>query len=146
MIHITVAAIIESDNKFLMVEEHCSGQQVINQPAGHLEPGETLVQATIRETLEETTWTFSPDYLVGIYRWVNPDTDDSYLRVALAGQASNPDSSLTLDTGIIQALWLSIQELQAQQQRMRTPLVMKCINDYLAGAKHSLDLLQDCIK
>ncbi len=145
MIHITVAAIIESDNKFLMVEEQCSGQRVINQPAGHLEPGETLIQATIRETLEETTWTFKPNYLVGIYRWVNPDTEDSYIRVALAGQANNPDSSLTLDTGIIQALWLSIEELQAQQQRMRTPLVMKCIHDYLAGANHSLDLLRDSL-
>jgi len=145
MIHITVAAIIESDNKFLMIEEHCSGKLVINQPAGHLEPGETIIEATIRETLEETTWTFSPDYLVGIYRWINPETKDSYIRVALAGQANNPDSSLELDTGIVRALWLTEDELQDQQQRLRTPLVMKCVKDYLSGARHSLDLLRDTV-
>ncbi len=145
MIHITVAAIIEANNRFLMVEEHCSGKLVINQPAGHLEPGETIVEATIRETLEETTWTFNPDYLVGIYRWINPETKHSYIRVALAGQACDPDSSLELDTGIIRALWLTIDEIQAQNQRLRTPLVMRCVNDYLSGAQYSLDLLRDSI-
>lgn len=145
MIHITVAAIIESDNKFLMVEEHCSGKLVINQPAGHLEPGESILEATIRETLEETTWRFRPEYLVGIYRWQNPQNDETYLRVALAGQATDPDPSLALDTGIVRALWLNYDELN-KEQRLRTPLVMKCINDYRSGSCHSLDLLCDTLE
>jgi len=145
MIHITVAAVIETDKKFLMVEEHCSGQLVINQPAGHLEPGETIVEATIRETLEETRWTFSPEFLVGIYRWQNPQTAETYIRIALAGQAADPDSSLSLDDGIVRALWLSLDEIKQQEARLRTPLVMKCINDYLAGAHYPLDLLRDTL-
>ena len=139
--HTTVAAIIERDNKFLMVEELAHGEQVINQPAGHLEPDESLIDAVIRETQEETAWQFVPEAITGIYLWKQPNSEESFLRVAFCGTCKNQNVSQALDDGILAAIWKTRDELIQQQQKLRTPMVMKCIDDYLAGKRSPMDLL-----
>ncbi len=141
--HATVAAIVEQDGRFLMVEEESEGRRVYNQPAGHLDPDESLIQAVVRETREETAWGFTPEYLTGVYRWDQPGTERCFLRFAFYGQCSDHQPSLELDEGIIQAVWLSRDELAAQTKRLRSPLVLSCIDDYLAGQRYPLDLLKD---
>jgi len=141
--HATVAAIIERDNRFLMVEETSSGKTVYNQPAGHLDPNESLVEAAIRETWEETAWRFTPQYISGIYRWEQPDTNRCFLRVAFVGSCNNHDKDQALDDGIIQALWLSREALVEKSSQLRSPLVLRCIDDYLQGKKYPLELLTD---
>ena len=139
--HTTVAAIIERDNKFLMVEELIQGVQVINQPAGHLEPDESLVEAVIRETQEETAWSFIPEAITGIYLWKHPDNGESFLRVAFFGSCNNHKTSQPLDDGIQAAVWKTRNELMQQQDKLRSPMVIKCIDDYLAGKQFPIDLL-----
>jgi 8-oxo-dGTP pyrophosphatase MutT (NUDIX family) len=141
--HATVAAIIERDNRFLMVEEIADGKTVYNQPAGHLEPGESLLDASIRETMEESAWCFTPEYISGIYRWDHQDTQQCYLRVAFVGSCSQHNAKLPLDDGIIRALWLSRNELVSDPEKLRSPLVLRCIDDYLQGKKYPLQLLTD---
>lgn len=141
--HATVAAIIERDNRFLMVEELADGQTVYNQPAGHLDPGESLQQAAVREAQEETAWQFTPEYISGIYRWDQTATNRCFLRVAFVGSCNNHDANQPLDKGIIRALWLSRDELAAQPEKLRSPLVLRCIDDYLDGKKYPLELLTD---
>ena len=143
--HVTVAAIIERDNRFLMVEEQSADGEVINQPAGHLENGETLIDAVKRETLEETAWTFEPDAIVGIHLWCHPATTASFLRISFSGRCLRHDPNRNLDTGIIRTLWLSKEELAAQKSRLRSPLVLRCINDYLEGERYPLHLLKSLI-
>ncbi len=143
--HATVASIIERENRFLMVEEKSAGKIVYNQPAGHLDPHESLIEAAMRETLEETGWQFKPEYISGIYRWEQPVTERCYLRVCFVGSCENHDLDQPLDTGIIQALWLSRDELIEKSQQLRSPLVLRCIDDYLAGKKYPLELLTDII-
>ncbi|VAW62230.1 Nudix-like NDP and NTP phosphohydrolase NudJ [hydrothermal vent metagenome] len=143
--HATVAAIIEQDNRFLIVEENCSGKTVYNQPAGHLDPDESLFEAVIRETREETAWGFKPEYITGIYRWQKPDAKRCYLRVAFAGNCYDHQQDLPLDTGIIKALWLTREELSAAPDKLRSPMVLTCIDDYLDGKKYPLELLTDII-
>ncbi len=139
--HVTVAAIIEQDGRFLMVEENVEGNIVFNQPAGHVEQGETLLEAVVRETLEESGRHFVPQALVGVYSWTNPVTDITYLRFAFTGSVSERDPARQLDTGILDALWLSRDELQAQPGKLRSPLLLRCIDDYLAGRRFHLDLV-----
>ena len=139
--HATVAAIIERDNKFLMVEELIQGKQVINQPAGHLEPDESLVEAAIRETQEETAWQFIPEAVTGIYLWKHPENGESFLRVAFCGSCINHNVSQALDDGIQAAVWKTRDELMQQQQKLRSPMVINCIDDYLAGKRYPIDLL-----
>ncbi len=139
--HATVAAIIERDNKFLMVEELIQGKQVINQPAGHLDPDESLVEAAIRETQEETAWQFMPEAITGIYLWKHPDNGESFLRVAFCGSCKNHNTSQPLDDGIQAAVWKTRDELMQQQQKLRSPMVINCIDDYLAGKRYPMDLL-----
>ena len=141
--HATVASIIERDGRFLMVKEDSEGHIVSNQPAGHLEPNESLINAAIRETKEETAWDFEPRSVVGIYRWVHPDGERTYLRVAFAGECTNHDLNQPLDEGIIEAVWLSREELVSLGDQLRSPLVLSCIDDYLAGKRYSLDLFSD---
>jgi len=141
--HATVAAIIERDGKFLMVEEMSAGELVYNQPAGHLDPDESLVSAAIRETQEETAWQFTPEYISGIYRWDQNSTNRCFLRVAFVGSCKNHDEDQPLDDGIIRALWLSREELAAQPAKLRSPMVLRCIDDYLEGKTYPLDLLID---
>jgi len=141
--HATVAAIIERDNQFLMVEETIEGQRVINQPAGHLDPDENLVDAVIRETQEETAWRFSPEAVTGIYLWKHPKNGESYLRVAFCGSCDNHDESQALDAGIDAALWMTREQLIQQSDRLRSPMVIDCIDDYLTGKRYPLDCLID---
>lgn len=139
--NVTVAAVIERDGRFLLVEEETSEGVRFNQPAGHLDEGESLVDAAVRETLEETAHRFVPHYLVGIYQWRRPGADTTYLRFAFAGESAGHDPQQELDVGILRALWLSPEELTSQPERHRSPMVAKCIADYLAGVRFPLDLI-----
>lgn len=139
--HVTVAAVIERDNKFLLVEENTDDGIRFNQPAGHWEQGETLVEGTVRETLEETAHHFSPQWLQGVYRWHHPRKNATYLRFAYGGMVSGIDSHRTLDEGIIRAVWLSLDEIRACAERHRSPLVLRCVEDYLAGRRYPLELV-----
>lgn len=142
-IHLTVAAVIERDGRFLLVEEHTDDGLRINQPAGHLEAGESIVDGAIREALEETAYRFAPSAVVGVYRWAHPGGDRTYVRIALSGAAHGPLDGRQLDSGIVRALWLAPDELRAQPGRLRSPLVLACIDDYLAGHRHPLALLRE---
>jgi len=141
--HATVAAIVERDNKFLIVEELIHGKKVFNQPAGHLEPDESLIDAVTRETLEETAWHFEPQAITGIYLWKHPDNGESFLRIAFYGTCHDHDPEQSLDDGILQAVWKSRDELIEQHQQLRSPMVLDCIDDYLAGKRFPLDMLVD---
>ena len=145
--HTTVAAIIERDQQFLMVEETINGQQVYNQPAGHLDPNESILDAVVRETREETAWLFKPEALVGIYLWKKEDSDnkkddadETFLRFAYCGQCSDFQPDLELDVGIVSALWLTKTQLEEKAEKLRSPLVMRCIEDYLSGKRYPLDM------
>jgi len=141
--HTTVAAIIEREGLFLMVEEISDGLTVYNQPAGHLEPQESLQDAAIREAREETGWGFTPQYISGIYLWDQPTSDRSFLRVTFAGSCDDYQADQPLDDGIICAVWLSREQLADQPEKLRSPLVLRCIDDYLTGKKYPLELLTD---
>ncbi|HUW26203.1 MAG TPA: NUDIX hydrolase [Gallionella sp.] len=139
--NVTVAAVIERDGQFLLVEEHTSQGVRFNQPAGHLEANESLPEAAAREVLEESAYSFTPQYLLGIYRWHAPESDTTYLRFAFTGALTGHDPQRKLDSGIIRAVWLTPDEIRAMQARHRSPLVLRCIEDYLAGKRYPLDLL-----
>ncbi len=141
--NVTVAAIAEHDGKFLMVEERTDEGVKLNQPAGHLEPDESLIAGSIRETLEETAYVFVPEYLVGVYRWHKPAGNITYLRFAFAGRVGERHAQLRLDKEIIRTLWLKPEEIVSSQARHRSPLVLRCVEDYLRGSRHSLGLLVD---
>jgi len=137
--HVTVAAIVEHQGKFLMIEEVAEGKAVFNQPAGHLEDGEDLITAVIRETLEETARHFIPAAITGIYQWTSPRDGNTFLRICFNGHCDEPDPGRALDQGIIRALWLSRDELL--DLPLRSPLVLRGIDDYLAGKRFPLELL-----
>jgi ADP-ribose pyrophosphatase YjhB (NUDIX family) len=139
--HVTVASVIEQEGKFLLVEENNSDGLVFNQPAGHLESGESLVQAVIRETLEETAYHFRPEWLLGVYRWQHPRKDITYLRFAFAGSVTGHEAARELDTGIVRAAWMTLGEIRELSERHRSPLILNCIEDYLAGKRYPLDIL-----
>ena len=139
--NVTVAAVIERDGKFLLVEEETSEGVRFNQPAGHLEADESLLAAVARETLEESAYSFTPQHLLGISRWHAPEADTTYLRFAFIGAITGHDATRKLDTGILQAVWLLPDEARASQARHRSPLVLRCIEDYLVGKRYPLDLL-----
>lgn len=141
----TVAAIVHQDDRFLLVEEHTSDGIRFNNPAGHLDPGETLVQAAVRETLEETAYAFTPTAWLGAYmsRYASNRTgrDVTYLRFAFVGTVGNHDPNRRLDTGIIRAVWMTLEEIRACAHLHRSPLVMRCIEDCLAGVRLPLSAL-----
>ncbi|WP_434633810.1 NUDIX hydrolase [Chromobacterium sp. CV08] len=139
----TVAAVVERDGRFLMVEEDTPDGRRLNQPAGHLERGETLVQAVVRETREESGWLFTPHGLTGIYLADRPDSDITYLRFAFHGDALPPPAPPRLDDGIVAVHWLSRDEIAAEAARLRSPVVLRCIDDYLAGILYPLELIRD---
>ncbi|HEY1610807.1 MAG TPA: NUDIX hydrolase [Paraburkholderia sp.] len=142
--HVTVAAIVERDGQFLLVEEHTGAGLRLNQPAGHLEPGETLLDAVIRETLEETAHPFAPEALVGVYmtHFGQPgESGTTYLRFTYCGRVGEPLAGRALDPDIVRTLWLSADELRAASARHRTPLVIQCVDDYLAGKRVPLDFV-----
>ena len=142
---VTVAAIIEQHGRFLLVEEETSEGLKLNNPAGHLDPGESPEQGCVREVLEETACRFKPEALVGIYlarsRHPVPGEDVTYLRFAYCGRVGAPDPSLSLDQGIVRTLWMSPEELRACSERHRSPLLLRCVEDYLAGRRFPLDFV-----
>ena len=139
-IHVTVAAIIESGGRFLLVEERVDGRIVLNQPAGHLDPGESLADAAARETLEETGYTFVPSHLVGIYHWQN-ETGTTFVRFAFCGKHTAPTGPVRLDVGIIGAHWFTRPQILAREHDLRSAMVLRGVDDYLAGARYSLDIV-----
>jgi len=136
---VTVAAIVERDGRFLMVEERINGKLVLNQPAGHLEDRESLIEAVVRETREETAWQFHPAAFVGVYLWRNPENERSFLRFAFCGSVDDLQPKRPLDIGIVRAVWLSPEQLLAQHACLRSPLVMRCLDDYLLGKRQPLE-------
>jgi len=140
---VTVAAVMERAGRFLLVEEEDGGERVYNQPAGHWERGETLVQACAREVLEESAHRFEPTQLVGIYRWSPPGSEVTYLRFAFCGDTLGTEPGRPLDAGILRAVWLTPEEIGALAPRHRSPLVWRCIEDYTAGRRYPLDLISD---
>ncbi len=143
---LTVAAIVERDGQFLLVEERVGNAMVFNQPAGHVERGEELVTAVIRETLEETAWTFRPEALVGIYLWEQPERQRSFLRFAFAGHVVSHDASRRLDRGIERALWMDRQQMLTRSARLRSPMVLRCVDDYLEGRRFPLEICQTIMR
>lgn len=149
-IHLTVAAIVEDKGKFLLVEEHDKNashypddkQTVLNQPAGHVELNENIIDAVIRETLEETAWHFTPKVVTGIYRWQHPD-GALYVRHCFYGEVSQHDKTRTLDEGIVSTTWLTLADIKQQSPRHRSPLVLRCIEDYLSGQYYPLSIYHD---
>jgi len=137
---VTVAAVIEREGRFLLVEERIRGRLVLNQPAGHLEDGESLLQAVARETLEETAWSFRASALVGIYLWKSP-RGLTTLRFAFTGSVGEFDSSRALDPPVIATHWMTPEELRQHHARQRSALVTRCIDDYLSGRRLSLEAI-----
>jgi 8-oxo-dGTP pyrophosphatase MutT (NUDIX family) len=140
--NVTVAAVIERDGRFLLVEEETADGLRFNQPAGHLDEGESIVAACARETLEETAWQFTPEALVGIYQWPRPQGDITYLRFAFCGRLGAHDPQRPLDDGILRAVWLTPAEIEATRERHRSPLIRQCVADYLAGRRFPLELIR----
>ncbi|MEQ1485449.1 NUDIX hydrolase [Methyloglobulus sp.] len=143
--HVTVAAIIERDGRFLLVEEHTSSGLQFNQPAGHLEENESLIAAVKREVFEETAWQFEPEYLVSIQLWRKKPRSPSFLRCCFAGQCHSHDPNQPLDEGIVATHWLTREEILLQQRRLRSPLVSISVDEYLSGQSYSLALLKSLI-
>jgi len=141
--HVTVAAVLERDGRFLLVEERVKGRKVINQPAGHLEDGESLAEAVIRETREETRWRMEPTELIGVYRRRNPENGDTFMRVCFTGRLLEEDVSGDLDDGILRTLWLGREEIAAENGRLRSPMVLRCVDDYRNGQRFPLSLITD---
>jgi 8-oxo-dGTP pyrophosphatase MutT (NUDIX family) len=144
---VTVATVVVDAGRLLLVEESVGGKLVINQPAGHLEPDESLIEAALRETREETGWDVRLTAFVGAYQWKAPLNADGsggrhYLRFAFAAEPVAHDPARTLDEGIVRALWMTPSELQAAQARHRSPLVWRVAADFLGGRRHPLEITQ----
>jgi ADP-ribose pyrophosphatase YjhB (NUDIX family) len=139
--NVTVAAVLEQGGKFLLVEEQTGQGILFNQPAGHWEPDETLAAGTAREVLEESAYEFEPQQLLGIYRWHTPGADTTYLRFAFTGTVLAHHPERTLDEGIIRAVWMTPEEIRATRERHRSPLVLRCVEDYLAGKRYPMEII-----
>lgn len=139
--HATVASVIEQNGRFLMIEERSEGRIQYNQPAGHLEDNESLLDAAIRETREESAHDFTPEFIVGVYLWKHPANDESFLRVSFGGSVTAHYPEQALDEGIICTHWMTRDEVAALNGQLRSPMVLHCIDDYIAGKRYGLDLL-----
>jgi 8-oxo-dGTP pyrophosphatase MutT (NUDIX family) len=140
-IDVTVAAVIEDHERFLLVEERAGGRTVLNQPAGHLEPEESLLDAVRRETSEETGYRFEPTALLGVYLWRSARSDITFLRLAFCGVAKPPLAPPRLDEGIVATHWLTRNQLLSRESDLRSPMVLRCIDDFRTGIRYPLDLL-----
>ena len=146
---VTVAAVIEKDGRYLLIEEHTQEGLRLNNPAGHLDPGESLIEACARECLEETAHPFEPKHLVGIYqsRFHRAAQNDrqaeeiTYLRFAFTGNITHPIQDQALDHGIVQVLWMTLDEVRSSKASHRSPLVLKCIEDHAIGQRFPMDLI-----
>ena len=141
--HLTVATVIERDGRYLLVEESPHGEPVYNQPAGHLEGGETLAEGAIREALEETGYRVRPTHLLGIYVWTSPKNGASYYRIAFAGELLEKVEGYAIDKDIDAVHWLTLDELRTRRAMLRSPLVLRCVEDHAAGRRFPLDLVFD---
>lgn len=139
--HVVVACIVEREGRFLIVEENIHGASMQNQPAGHWEQGETLIAGAIRETLEETGWDVEPTAVLGIYHYDPADLDYGFLRIAFVADALRERPGHPLDEGIERAVWLTRDEVVASRARHRSPMVLRCIDDYLAGQRYPLSMI-----
>ena len=144
--HVVAATVVERNGEFLCVEEQIDGRTVINQPAGHLDPGETLVAAAARETLEETGWTVTIDYLIGVYMLETEIPGKTFLRFCFAARPHHFDANRPLDDEIVRTHWFTPTALAARANAHRSPLVMRAIDDYQAGQRYPLDLLHDFLR
>jgi 8-oxo-dGTP pyrophosphatase MutT (NUDIX family) len=140
---VTVAALVRRQDRFLMVEERPAGHPVINQPAGHLERDESLIEAVVREVLEETARHFTPRSLVGVYQWQLPDGSHSYLRFCFAGEVGEPIAGRQLDPAITATHWLTAEEIRNGPWPVRSPMVLQCLDDALRGCAIGLEHLHD---
>ncbi len=140
--HVTVAAVIEKDNRYLLVEETTSNGLEFNQPAGHLEAGESLIEAVKREVQEETAWQFEPQYLIAVQLWRKNPESPSFMRFCFTGEIHSHNPNQALDEGIINTHWLSHEAIIARSGRIRSPLVLLSIAEYLEGHRYPLSLLQ----
>lgn len=140
---VTVATIVEREGRFLVVEEETRAGRKLNQPAGHLESGESIAAGAARETLEETGWEVQPMHLVGIYTWSPQDNAATFVRFAFAATALRHEPDRPLDHGIVRALWLSYDELVARRHNHRSPLVLRCVDDYRAGHRWPSDVIAE---
>jgi 8-oxo-dGTP pyrophosphatase MutT (NUDIX family) len=143
--HVTVAAIIEREGRFLLVEEETADGIKLNQPAGHLEEGEDLLTAARREVFEETAWRFEPEHLVGIQLWRRNPESPSFLRLCFSGSCHSHEPEIALDTGIIATHWLTREEILSEPKRLRSPLVALCVDEYLDGARYPLALIKSLL-
>lgn len=142
---VVVAALIEREGQYLMVEERSpQGEVRFNQPAGHLEPQESLLEAVQREVLEETGWAFSAQFVLGVYRSDRPPLEDTFLRTTFIGQVADDLPQGPLDDGIIATRWMSREEIESRRQQMRSPIVLRTIDDYERGHRYPLSLLVEC--
>jgi len=144
--NVTVASIIELDRKFLMVEEESPAGPVLNQPAGHLERNESMEDAVIRETMEETGYRFTPEAIIGSYLWHNDDNETTYYRSTYSGSVCNKVVATELDDGIIRALWMTHDEIIENESRLRSPVILESLRDYLAGKRYPLDVIKYHLK
>lgn len=142
---VTVAAIAERDGQFLLVEERASGRIVLNQPAGHLEERESLIEAVARETLEETGWHFVATHVVGVYVWRPDHGQRTFLRVAFCGSLEAHDPTRPLDHGILRTRWLTREQIASPAARLRSPMVLRCVDDYLAGTRYPCSLISHLV-
>jgi len=138
---LTVAAVVEHDGQYLLVEERAMGQRVFTQPGGHIEAGETPEQAVERETLEETGCTVACEDLIGVYLWIHPQTRQQFLRIVYAARFIECDESLPLDDGILSRRWMTVEDLEDRKSVLRSPAVLRCVHDYVAGQRQSDALL-----
>lgn len=144
-LHVTASAVVEKEGRFLLVEEHAEGRIVINQPSGHIEERELPLAATIRETLEETGWIYEPKAVVGIYFYFSPNSNVTYQRICFTGDLIRHCPERPLDEVILKTLWLTPAEIEAEAHRLRSPMVLRCVKDYLLGKRYDLNLITDLL-
>ena len=140
--HVTVATVVPQGDRFLFVEESIRGRLVLNQPAGHLECGETLLAAAVRETIEETGWDVELECLLGIQQWTSTNSGSHFVRFTFGARAVRHDAARPLDTGIVRALWLRRDEIADAQARLRSPLVLNSVDDWIDGRRLPLDAIR----